>query len=426
MSCNKETGMWEGYVYQIWNDVNSKKYIGQTTTTLKDRWHGHMSAALSEKRYFSFLYSDMRYFGRDKFHIGELEKVVAETREELIARLNELEQFYIKELGTMVSPDLKNGGYNIESGGDNKHVEGCHVCKYDIKGNFIQEYDSFCEAARDNGIDSTTIWAVCRHDYFTAGGFAWARKGEQPIIISDEERQRRRVEGGNKTWATRRKTFVPKPKIPKPYVSKAMPKEQKHKLRLDRLGWNGERIVVYDAFGNQLAVYEDIADAIDNIPINSDELKKNLGGTSLCYKRMVIRYEGDAFDKYPMSQSLQPVSIYDLQGNHIVDVETLKDADTFVGCSKGEASKAIKRGGSIKGYLLTPYGKPLDRKLYRQHRTYEMLDADDNVIKTFSNSNEIAEMFDAKWIGKNLRKAIKDGTMPFGYRWRYKEEYPVS
>ena len=49
MSFNKETGMYEGYIYKIINDVNDKVYIGQTITTLKDRWHGHMSSALNEK-----------------------------------------------------------------------------------------------------------------------------------------------------------------------------------------------------------------------------------------------------------------------------------------------------------------------------------------------------------------------------------------
>ena len=42
MSFNKETNMYEGFIYKIYNDVNSKIYIGQTTTSIKERWHGHM------------------------------------------------------------------------------------------------------------------------------------------------------------------------------------------------------------------------------------------------------------------------------------------------------------------------------------------------------------------------------------------------
>lgn len=31
---NKETGMYEGYIYQIYNPFNMKSYIGQTTRTI--------------------------------------------------------------------------------------------------------------------------------------------------------------------------------------------------------------------------------------------------------------------------------------------------------------------------------------------------------------------------------------------------------
>lgn len=49
MSFNKETGMYEGYIYKIINDINDKVYIGQTITTIAERWHGHMSSVLNEK-----------------------------------------------------------------------------------------------------------------------------------------------------------------------------------------------------------------------------------------------------------------------------------------------------------------------------------------------------------------------------------------
>lgn len=46
MSYNVNDKIWTGYIYEIYNDANNKKYIGQTITTIKDRWHGHMSACL--------------------------------------------------------------------------------------------------------------------------------------------------------------------------------------------------------------------------------------------------------------------------------------------------------------------------------------------------------------------------------------------
>lgn len=35
MAYNKETGMYEGYIYKIINNINNKAYIGQTITTIR-------------------------------------------------------------------------------------------------------------------------------------------------------------------------------------------------------------------------------------------------------------------------------------------------------------------------------------------------------------------------------------------------------
>lgn len=45
MSFNKETGMYEGYIYLIENKLNKHKYIGQTSQTIKKRWMQHKSDA---------------------------------------------------------------------------------------------------------------------------------------------------------------------------------------------------------------------------------------------------------------------------------------------------------------------------------------------------------------------------------------------
>ena len=42
MSFNKETGLYEGYIYKIVNDVNDKIYIGQTRRTVEERWNYHI------------------------------------------------------------------------------------------------------------------------------------------------------------------------------------------------------------------------------------------------------------------------------------------------------------------------------------------------------------------------------------------------
>ena len=48
MSYNKETGMYEGYIYIITNTKSHHKYVGQTLQTIEKRWHQH---ELDSKKY---------------------------------------------------------------------------------------------------------------------------------------------------------------------------------------------------------------------------------------------------------------------------------------------------------------------------------------------------------------------------------------
>lgn len=42
MAYNKETGMYEGWIYIILNDIDPELvYIGQTSNTPEKRWVGH-------------------------------------------------------------------------------------------------------------------------------------------------------------------------------------------------------------------------------------------------------------------------------------------------------------------------------------------------------------------------------------------------
>lgn len=41
MSYNKETGMYEGYIYLITNLCDNRRYIGQTSRTIAIRWKEH-------------------------------------------------------------------------------------------------------------------------------------------------------------------------------------------------------------------------------------------------------------------------------------------------------------------------------------------------------------------------------------------------
>ena len=106
----------------------------------------------------------MRKYGRDKFHIEQLDKISENSIDALVDELNVLETLRIKEYKSLYSEN----GYNLEVGGNNKKVPGRTVHQYDIQLNFVATYESCNEAGRKNGVDGSTIYGCCKHYYYTA------------------------------------------------------------------------------------------------------------------------------------------------------------------------------------------------------------------------------------------------------------------
>ena len=52
MSFNRNTGLYEGFIYLVSNNINNKKYIGQTKRTVEERWSDHLSKLQSDVNYF--------------------------------------------------------------------------------------------------------------------------------------------------------------------------------------------------------------------------------------------------------------------------------------------------------------------------------------------------------------------------------------
>ena len=92
MSYNKETGMWEGYIYCITNKVNGKQYIGQTRTTIQKRWNGHKSSAnCANKESKQALHFAMNKYGIENFIVKCIDEFCCQTIDELSEILNEKE-----------------------------------------------------------------------------------------------------------------------------------------------------------------------------------------------------------------------------------------------------------------------------------------------------------------------------------------------
>lgn len=89
------------YIYCITNLINSKRYVGKTTTSIEERWKEHCYDFQKERCNKRPLYDAMNKYGVENFMIEELEYVDSNSE------LSEREIYWIKELGTYGS-----NGYN--------------------------------------------------------------------------------------------------------------------------------------------------------------------------------------------------------------------------------------------------------------------------------------------------------------------------
>lgn len=93
-----------GFIYIIKNTVNSKVYIGQTRTSVKQRWREHLRHAQYGDQIIN---RAMKKYGVDKFYIETLEICN-------IKLLDYREMYYID----LYDSTNKSKGYNVSIGGN--------------------------------------------------------------------------------------------------------------------------------------------------------------------------------------------------------------------------------------------------------------------------------------------------------------------
>ena len=135
------------YIYQITNDVNGKIYIGKTERTIQERWGEHCRDYLKYDYEKRPLYSAMKKYGLEHFHI----ELIEET-----SQPEERECFWIEQKGS-----FKNG-YNATLGGDGKHY-----LDYDLVIATYQEVQNVSETARRIGIDVSTVSKVLNSSHIS-------------------------------------------------------------------------------------------------------------------------------------------------------------------------------------------------------------------------------------------------------------------
>ena len=132
-------------IYKITNNCTGQSYIGQSIDIAK-RWQQHIK---NNKKANRPLHDDIKAYGKENFTFEIIEEC---SKEEL----NEKEIYWIAFYNT-----YKGFGYNQNSGGGNS--EQCinktkkKIYCYSLNGQFIQEYDSISDAARQTNIENGLI-----------------------------------------------------------------------------------------------------------------------------------------------------------------------------------------------------------------------------------------------------------------------------
>ena len=167
MAYNQKTGMYEGFIYKIYNDINDKIYIGQTINSISKRFSAHISDAKSGNSDMA-IHNAMNKYGYDNFHIQEIIRLQNENLNILKEELSKLEIMYID-----MYDSASNQGYNISQGGGIVNHSMKKVKKYSADGELLCLYNSLVEASNCMQCGQTTIAEACKGIKPSYLGYVW-------------------------------------------------------------------------------------------------------------------------------------------------------------------------------------------------------------------------------------------------------------
>lgn len=291
-------------VYKHVNKLNGKVYIGITSEQiLNNRWDNGNGYKRNK-----LFYEDINKYGWiDGFYHVVLKENLSKSEAE------EMEANLIKKYNA----NDKNFGYNIASGGATHSVNSIPVCKYDLNDNFIEEYCSISEAARNNNIGEWMIRKCLRNLIDNIGGYKWKYKDVNIKCSSEEQKE---------------------------------------------IGRRNSTVYQYSLDGNYMQSYKNSTEASLCTGINSSYITRS------CRKensragdfQWFYEYKGDNIEKYVScdadKRKKTPVCVYDKDMNFIERYDTIPQAIKVL---EQKLNKSISRNAiyeCLKGRLKTAYG----------------------------------------------------------------------
>ena len=275
-------------IYKFENKLNHKVYIGQSSN-LTERYKKHLKN-VNDITHTEYFYKALRKYGIENFNYEIIEEFEFFDQE----LLNLLECYYIDCFNSLVP-----NGYNMVPGGSNGAglTKGKKVLQYDLKGNFIAEYQSASQASAITNICHSEICACCREECLRTKNFQW-KYADSNKIIQD--------------------------------ISNLIPKST-------------EAIWQYDLEGNFIQEFSNFNEASKNIKVSKSSLCKCLKGqTNTCsgykwsYANQPILKTGK------QHRNGKKVGQYDKQGNLIKIYNSALEASKETGVSNANIGSVCK------------------------------------------------------------------------------------
>jgi group I intron endonuclease len=352
MAYNKETGMYEGFLYIIRNDIKPELvYVGQTTQTLIQRWAGHIYQVKKHSN-TDRLHKAMSKYGIEHFGMDCLEKCIMPTKKDLIKKLDEREKYYIELF------DCYHNGFNLTKGGrDGKEHQMRAVKQYSIDGNYIDTYESV-DKLKEQFENVSVIYSCCSGESKYAYGHIWRyienELNDFPLPNTNEQKEA----------LVRYYSLLP----------------------IDK----------YDYRGNLLTSYKSVEEASKEENIPKKEIVKCCTGKKIYINMNIFRFHHENFNTYKTYRDKPKlVEQYDYEGNFITVYDGVRNAARILNVNYQPIV------GVCNGTEKTAYGfiwKYVENKLsvpdmdYNSHckKVYKY-DRDCNLICIYNSTIEASE-----------------------------------
>jgi hypothetical protein len=166
-------------IYLATNNINGKRYIGQTIRPLSERWKDH--CRVKDKNYF---HNAIRKYGKENFTL-EIIDTANSTKE-----LDNKEIYWINKLNTLFPH-----GYNLKQGGSvsmrgRKGINNPKtklIYQFCLDGGMVDGYYGTPEAAKKTKISESSIYRNLKDGTPLAGGYVWIYASEfddDPQIVA--------------------------------------------------------------------------------------------------------------------------------------------------------------------------------------------------------------------------------------------------